>query len=92
MSISLAAPGVPVAKAEFKARALEYLRQVEATGQALVITDHGRPVVRIIPHHPDGALDTAQGTWARRVAEGEVRYDADAAVAPLPAGAWGDLA
>lgn len=30
-----------------KARALEYLRRVESTGEALVITDHGRPTVEI---------------------------------------------
>ena len=36
-----------VAKARFKARALEYLRRVEKTGAPLVVTDHGRPTVEI---------------------------------------------
>lgn len=38
-----------VSKAEFKAKALEYLRRVEATGEELVVTDRGHPVVRILP-------------------------------------------
>jgi len=36
-----------VAKAQFKARALAYLRRVEKTGAPLVVTDHGRPTVEI---------------------------------------------
>jgi prevent-host-death family protein len=38
-----------VSKAEFKAKALEYLRRVESTGEELVVTDRGEPVVRILP-------------------------------------------
>jgi prevent-host-death family protein len=81
-----------VSKARFKARALEYLRQVEATGRDLIITDHGRPVVRIVPYRADDAVSGLQQAWGRRVAEGEVRYDAAEAVAPLPPEAWGELA
>ena len=39
----------PISKSEFKAKALEYLRRVEATGEELVVTDRGRPVIRILP-------------------------------------------
>ena len=38
-----------VSKSEFKAKALEYLRQVEASGEELIVTDRGNPVVRIVP-------------------------------------------
>ena len=41
-----------ISKSEFKPRALAYLRQVEETGEALVITDHGKPVLRITPYSP----------------------------------------
>ena len=41
-----------VSKSQFKPKALAFLREVERTGEALVITDHGRPVVRIEPHAP----------------------------------------
>jgi len=36
-----------VTKSEFKAKALEYFRKVEATNEVLVVTDHGRPVVEM---------------------------------------------
>jgi antitoxin (DNA-binding transcriptional repressor) of toxin-antitoxin stability system len=29
---------------------LEYFRQVEQSGEALIITDHGRPVLKVIPY------------------------------------------
>jgi len=34
-------------KTRFKAKALEYPRQVETTGEPLVITDRGRPAVEV---------------------------------------------
>jgi prevent-host-death family protein len=39
-----------VSKSQFKARALEYLRAVQKTGQPLIILDHGRPVVKVVPY------------------------------------------
>ena len=33
----------------FKARCLALLDEVEATGRALVVTKHGRPVARVVP-------------------------------------------
>ena len=44
-----------ISKSKFKARALEYFRQVERTGRPLVVTDHGRPVLRIVPYRADPA-------------------------------------
>lgn len=41
-------------KAQFKSRALEYFRRVQETGEALIITDRGRPAIRIERYH---ALD-----------------------------------
>lgn len=37
-------------KSKFKPKTLEYLRKVEETGEPLIITDHGNPVVRIEPY------------------------------------------
>jgi antitoxin (DNA-binding transcriptional repressor) of toxin-antitoxin stability system len=42
-----------VSKSQFKARALEYLRQVEATGEPVIITDNGRPTVEVRRFHAD---------------------------------------
>jgi prevent-host-death family protein len=36
-----------VSKSRFKAKALEFFREVERTGQEIVITDKGKPVLRI---------------------------------------------
>ena len=37
-----------VSKSLLKAKMLEYFRQVEETGEELVVTDNGRPVVRVV--------------------------------------------
>ena len=39
-----------VAKSKFKPHALQYFREVERTGKALVITDRGKPVLKIVPY------------------------------------------
>lgn len=36
-----------ISKSKFKAKALEYFRQVETTGEPLIITDHGTPALEI---------------------------------------------
>ena len=53
-----------VSKSKLKARALEYFREVERTGKALIITDHGRPVLKLVPYKPDPeeALRALKGT------------------------------
>ncbi len=40
---------IQVSKSQFKAKALELMRQVEASGEPLVITDHGRPALELKP-------------------------------------------
>lgn len=39
-----------VSKSQFKAQALEFLRNVEKTKTPLVITHEGKPVVEVIPY------------------------------------------
>jgi len=41
-----------VSKSHFKAHALELFRQVEASGETLVVTDHGRPTLEVRPYRP----------------------------------------
>jgi PHD/YefM family antitoxin component YafN of YafNO toxin-antitoxin module len=36
-----------IPKSLFKAKALEFLRQVEATGEPVIITDNGRPTIEV---------------------------------------------
>lgn len=42
-----------VSKSQFKPHSLEYFRKVEQTGEELVITDHGRPVLKVVPYVAD---------------------------------------
>ena len=42
-----------ISKSQFKARALELFRQVERSGQPIVITDRGTPVLKLVPYRDD---------------------------------------
>lgn len=42
--------GKVVSKSEFKAKALEYFRRVETSGQSVVVTDRGRPTLEVRPY------------------------------------------
>ena len=42
-----------VSKSKFKPRSLEYFRKIEQTGEELIITDHGRPVLKVVPFVED---------------------------------------
>jgi prevent-host-death family protein len=56
-----------VSKSAFKAKALEYFREVESTGKELVITDHGKPVLKVVPYvyDPAEALRALRGSVVR---------------------------
>ena len=53
-----------VSKSRFKAHALEYFRQVEVSGKPIIITDRGKPVLRLVPYRadPDAALRVLRET------------------------------
>ena len=55
---------VHVSKSQFKAKALEYFRQVQASGEPIVITDHGKPALELRPvGKPDrGVFERLKGT------------------------------
>jgi antitoxin (DNA-binding transcriptional repressor) of toxin-antitoxin stability system len=38
-----------ISKSALKARMLEWFRRIEESGEELIVTDNGRPVLRIIP-------------------------------------------
>lgn len=44
---------VYISKSKFKPRALEIMREVQKTGEAIVITDHGEPVLELRPWRAD---------------------------------------
>jgi len=39
-----------ISKSQFKPHSLEYFRRVEQTGEELIITDHGSPVLKVVPY------------------------------------------
>jgi antitoxin (DNA-binding transcriptional repressor) of toxin-antitoxin stability system len=56
-----------VSKSQFKAKALEFFRRVEASGQSVVVTDHGKPTLEMRPYR-DAArspLDILRGSVVR---------------------------
>lgn len=48
-----------ISKSKFKPHALKYFREVQKTGKALVISDHGKPVLKIVPYS-DNTPETLQ--------------------------------
>jgi prevent-host-death family protein len=72
--------------ADFKAHALAVMRKVHDTGEAVTVTSHGRPLVRIEPlhdeHEPTG-YGCMKGTFEWLVPESEAEG--------APAGSWGTL-
>lgn len=42
-----------ISKSQFKPRSLEYFRMIEETGETLIITDRGRPALKVIPYAAD---------------------------------------
>lgn len=41
-----------VSKSQFKAKALEFFRQIEASGEPVVVTDHGEPKLEVRRYQP----------------------------------------
>ena len=72
--------GNQVSKSEFKARALEFFRQVEASGESVIVTDHGKPALEVRPYRgiERNPLDVLRGSV--------VRYDSP--TDPVAEGDW----
>ena len=75
-----------VSKSALKARMLEYFREVESTGEPLVVTDNRVPVLKILPFR---RAETAQEVFGdlRRVA----RLPSDEALNEPVANVWSEL-
>ena len=86
-----AAAGLPqprrVSKSQFKAHALELFRQIEASGEPLVITDHGRPSLEVRPFRP---ADPGSADPLSQLRGTVLQYDDP--FAPVAEGEWEALA
>jgi len=53
-----------ISKTEFKAHALEVLREIEKSGKARIITDHGKPTIEIkkLRQRKESPLQMLKGT------------------------------
>jgi len=53
-----------ISKSQFKPRALHYFREIEKTGKELIISAHGKPVLKIVPYveDPEDALKVLRDT------------------------------
>jgi prevent-host-death family protein len=53
-----------ISKSQFKPRALKYFREVEKTGKELIISDRGKPVLKIVPYteNPEESLKALRDT------------------------------
>lgn len=49
MAIGAVMNNIQISKSEFKAKALEYFRQIESSGTSLIVTNHGKPSIEIRP-------------------------------------------
>lgn len=73
-----------VSKSKFKAKALEYFRQIEANGEPIVITEHGQPKLEIrrLPEQKMDPLERLKGSvlWYERPFDPAVDEDEWAAL------------
>lgn len=61
-----------ISKSKLKATMLEVFRELEATGSELIVTEHGRPVLKIVPIRPKRSVQEIFGAI-----QGQVVYFED---------------
>jgi prevent-host-death family protein len=79
-------PVKTVSKGKLKAKMLEYFREVEATGEPLIVTDHGREVLEV---RPVKKRSTTEEVLAAYAAGGPSKLPPpEELMEPLPAEEW----
>ncbi len=82
MTIVMPSPRT-ISKSRFKAHALEYFRTVEKSGQPIVITDRGKPVLKVVRFADDPS------ELARELRHSVLKYDRP--TEPVGASDWETL-
>lgn len=80
-------PVKTVSKGKLKAKMLEYFREVEATGEPLIVTDHGREVLEVRPATPKGSTKTIVAEL-RALAKPTAEIGEEELLKPLPLEDW----
>lgn len=62
---------IAISKSKLKAQMLQVFRQIEESGEELIVTDHGRPVLRIQPITQKRSVDEVFGALRGGVIYGE---------------------
>jgi antitoxin (DNA-binding transcriptional repressor) of toxin-antitoxin stability system len=79
-------PVKTVSKGKLKAKMLEYFREVEATGEPLIVTDHGCEVLEV---RPVKRSSTTEEVLAEYAAGGPSKLPLpEELMEPLPAEEW----
>ena len=73
-----------ISKSKLKAKMLEIFRELEATGNELIVTDHDKPVLKIVPIKPKAAVTAVFGD-----VQGQVNYLEDINMPTL--GEWEEV-
>lgn len=58
---------ITVSKSKLKAQMLKIFRQIEATGESVIVTDRDRPVLYIQPIQHGLTVEEAFGDWQGKV-------------------------
>jgi len=61
-----------ISVSEFKATCLEILREIESSGQSIVVTRHGRPVAEVHPPRPRRARSPIGIMKGRGTIQGDI--------------------
>ena len=63
MIMTMVMPTVTISKSKLKARMLEIFREVEESGRELIVTDNGKPVLKIVPIKPKATVEEVFGQY-----------------------------
>lgn len=66
---------------------LEYFREVEATGEPLIVTDHGREVLEVRPATPKSSTESVMRKL-RALAKPDQEISEEELLKPLPLEDW----
>lgn len=77
-----------VSKGKLKAKMLEYFREVERTGEPLVVTDHGRAVLEVRPIQRRSTIQEVLAEYRSGSGKGCAGISEEELLAPLPWEDW----